>query len=67
MATTEQVLERLADDPIFRAQVLQDVAAALAPFGLSAEDQERVLQHAEMLASGEEEEVAVESSAEQTG
>jgi azurin len=66
MTTVDQVLERLADDPVFRAQVLQDVAAALAPFGLSADDQERVLQHAEMLAGGEEEEVAVDASAEQT-
>ncbi len=66
MTTMEQVLERLANDPVFRVQILQDAAAALAPFGLSAEDQERVLQHAEMLAGGEEEEVALEAPAGQT-
>jgi hypothetical protein len=66
MTMMDQVLERLAEDPVFRMQVLQNTATALAPFGLSAEDQERVLQHAEMLAGGEEDEVALESSAEQT-
>jgi hypothetical protein len=65
MVTMEQVLQRLASDEVFRARVLQDAAATLAPFGLSADDQDRLLQHAEMLAAGQEEEVVVEAAADQ--
>jgi hypothetical protein len=61
MATFQEVLDRAIHDVTFRDQVLQDAAATLAPFGLSPEDQDRILQHVELLASGEEEEVALET------
>jgi hypothetical protein len=61
MATFQEVLDRAIHDVTFRELVLQDAAGTLAPFGLSPEDQDRILQHVEMLASGEEEEVALET------
>jgi hypothetical protein len=60
MATFQEVLDRAIHDVTFREQVLQDAAGTLAPFGLSTEDQDRILQHVELLASGEEEEVATD-------
>jgi azurin len=61
MATVQDVLDCAIHDLTFREQVLQDAAHALAPFGLSPADQDRVLQHVELLSSGEEEEVALDA------
>jgi hypothetical protein len=60
MTPFEQAIERAVRDVAFRAAVLQSAAQALAPYGLSADDQDRVFQHVELLVAGEEEEMAVE-------
>jgi hypothetical protein len=66
MASVQEVLDRAIHDDAFREQVLQDAAQALAPYGLSPADQDRVFQHVELLTSGEEEEVALETETHST-
>jgi hypothetical protein len=63
MTPFEQAIERAIRDVAFREAVLQDTAGALAPYQLSADDQDRVFQHVELLVAGEEEEMAVERTA----
>jgi hypothetical protein len=63
MTAFERALERAIRDVAFREAVLQDAARALAPYGLGADDQDRLFQHVELLVAGEEEEVAVERGA----
>lgn len=52
MNTIDQVMERLANDEQFRAQILEDADAALAGYELSAADRDRLLQEAEMIEAG---------------
>jgi hypothetical protein len=66
MTPFEQAIERAVRDVAFREAVLQDAARALAPYDLSADDQDRVFQHVEVLVAGEEEETGVEPGAGQS-
>lgn len=49
MNTIDQLMERLTNDEQFRAQVMEDMDAALAGYDLSADDRDRLLQEAEMM------------------
>ncbi|MGH2584317.1 MAG: hypothetical protein ACRDJE_05330 [Dehalococcoidia bacterium] len=49
LSTFDQVLERITNDRAFRAHLLEDTAAALASYDLSADDRDRLLQEAEMM------------------
>jgi hypothetical protein len=55
MNTFDAALERLADDREFRALVLEDTNAALAGYDLSSADRDRLLQEAEMIEAGVQE------------
>jgi hypothetical protein len=52
MNTIDHLMERLADDEQFRAQVMEDTDAALAGYDLSSGDRDRLLQEAEMIEAG---------------
>ncbi len=49
MNTMDQLMERLTNDEQFRAQIMEDMDAALAGYDLSADDRDRLLQEAEMM------------------
>ncbi len=49
MNTIDQLMERLTNDEQFRAQIMEDMDAALAGYDLSADDRDRLLQEAEMM------------------
>ncbi|MGE0539514.1 MAG: hypothetical protein AB7R89_04995 [Dehalococcoidia bacterium] len=52
MNTIDQLIERLANDEQFRAQILEDTDAALAEYDLPSGDRDRLLQQAEMIEAG---------------
>lgn len=58
MSDYNTVRQRLVTDEQFRALVTNDAAAALKPFTLTDAEQEELLQHAETLEAGIEEETA---------